>query len=206
MNKVTLIALFIIPAFLHAQPKLKKLDKSSIPSYVQYKGNIKNAVSWTDNAGSHIVITTETGAYETKTAGGSDGSDAELYAYHYDSSNKRTWQIYDYIRDCPVDMEVNFVKNSFAVTDLDNDGFAEIWLMYKTVCRGDVSPAGMKIIMVENNTKHAMRGRNKVHQGGGQYEGGEYNYDEAFKNAPAVFKTYAQELWKKNLMEKWESD
>ena len=74
----------------------------------------------------------------------------------------QTWKVYDYIDDCPVDIVASFVKNTFKITDLDNNGVAEIWLMYKTVCHGDVSPSEMKIIMYQGNQKFAMRGENKV--------------------------------------------
>ena len=112
--------------------------------------------------------------------------------------------IYNFIKDCPVDIKANFIKNTFAVTDLNKDGNAEIWVMYKTVCHGDVSPSDMKIIMYENDKKYAVRGTNKVKYTAKDYIGGEYTFDEAFKKAPKVFRDYATKLWKKNILEKWD--
>jgi hypothetical protein len=43
-----------------AQFKVTKLDKNSIPKSIQYKGNIVEAVRWTDNTGDNIVILTAT--------------------------------------------------------------------------------------------------------------------------------------------------
>jgi hypothetical protein len=110
-----------------------------------------------------------------------------------------SWQVYDFVKDCQVDLEAGYLPNSFAVTDLNKDGKAEIWLMYKTLCAGDVSPGEMKIIMHEGVKKYAIRGQNKVQIGQNQYDGGKYTFDEAFSNGPETFKNYAQELWKKNI-------
>ncbi|RFZ82290.1 hypothetical protein DYU05_16890 [Mucilaginibacter terrenus] len=72
--------------------------------------------------------------------------------------------------------------------------------MYKTACRGDVSPSDMKIIMYEGGKKYAVRGTNKIKVGEKIYEGGAYTTDEAFKTGPLVFAKYAATLWKKNLL------
>lgn len=191
-----------------------KIDSTQFLSSIKYEGFIKNAVRWKDNLGDNIVITTETGYDINKKFKHEfdDSSDAELFAYHYIISGndaKQTWKVYDYISDCPVDLVASFVKNTFKITDLNQNGIAEIWLMYKTVCHGDVSPSDMKIIMYEGNQKYAMRGENKVQvgvddKGKKEFEGGEFKFDENFKKAPKVFKDYAQKLWNANLIEKWE--
>ena len=192
---------------------VEKIDSTQFPSSIKYEGFIKNAVRWKDKSGDNIVITTETGYHiNKKFVHENDGSDAELFAYHFivsGNETKQTWKVYDYISDCPVDIVASFVKNTFQVTDLNKNGIAETWLMYKTVCHGDVSPCDMKIIMYEGNTKYAMRGENKVavgidDNGKQQFEGGEYKLDENFKKGPKVFKEFAQKLWKDNLIETWE--
>lgn len=195
--------------------KITKIDSTQFPAAIKYEGFIKNAVRWTDKLGDNIVITTETGIYTSKKFKheSEDSSDAELFAYHFILSNneaKQTWKVYDYISDCPVDIVASFVKNTFKVTDLDKNGIAEVWLMYKTVCHGDVSPSNMKIIMYEGNHKCAMRGENKVQVGSDKNDkasflGGEFKFDENFKKAPKVFKDYAQNLWNENITENWDN-
>lgn len=192
-----------------------KIDSTEFPNSIKYEGFIKNAVRWTDNAGDNIVITTETGIYRNQKLAHEfeDSSDAELYAYHFiisDNEAKQTWRVKDFIADCPVDIIAAFVKNTFKITDLNKNGIAEIWLMYKTVCHGDVSPCDMKIIMYEGNQKYAMRGRNKVEfgideNGKRSFEGGEFTFDANFKNAPKVFQDFAKDLWNKNLVENWDN-
>lgn len=193
---------------------VEKIDSTQFPASIKYEGFIKNAVRWKDKLGDNIVITTETGYHINKKFEHEfeDSSDAELCAYHFIVSGneaKQVWRVYDYISDCPVDIVASFVKNTFQVTDLNNNGFAEIWLMYKTTCHGDVSPCDMKIIMYEGNQKYAMRGESRVQvgildNGEKQFLGGEYKLDENFKKGPKVFKEFAQKLWKDNLIETWE--
>lgn len=194
--------------------EITAIDSTQFPASVKYEGFVKNAVRWKDKLGDNIVLTTETGYHINKKFKHEfeDSSDAELFAYHYIvSANdaRQTWRVYDFISDCPVDIVASFVKNTFQVTDLNHNGIAEIWLMYKTVCHGDVSPSDMKVIMYEGNQKYAMRGENKVQvgvhdNGENYYLGGEFKMDENFKKGPKVFKDFAQKLWDKNLMEKWE--
>jgi hypothetical protein len=58
-------------------------------------------------------------------------------------------EVNDFIKDCMVDIDAAFKKNSLKVTDLDKNGIAEIWVMYEMACKGDVSPSDLKIIMYE---------------------------------------------------------
>lgn len=206
MKKLFLLVLTFFSTASFAQPKIKKLDKSSIPNDIQYTGNLVNALRWTDNPGDNIVITTETGISESKGSGGEDYRNAALDAWHYRleaGSWKMTWKVHDFIKECPVDLAANYIKNSFAVTDLDKDGIAEVWMMYKTVCHGDVSPSTLKIIMYQGDNKYAVRGTTRVRVSEKDYYGGEYTFDEAFKKAPQQFREYASRLWKKNVVETW---
>lgn len=185
-----------------------EINVTELPNDIKYEGKIKNAVRWTDKSGDNIVITTETGIYETeKSEHDYNGEDAELFAYHFIISNnkaKQTWKVYDFIHDCPVDIVASFIDNTFQITDLDHNGVAEIWLMYITVCHNDVSPCDMKIIMYEGQQKFAMRGKNKVmfgidDEGNEHYIGGEYKYDKAFEDGPKVFLEFAKQLWNENI-------
>jgi len=212
MTKNFLLSALTVVSFTVAHSQIKKLDANNLPKDIRYEGKIIDAVRYTDGLGDNIVLTTETGIYQSKKfKHEADGSDAELFAYHYIIKNgvaAPTWKVYDYISDCPVDIEASFVKDTFQVTDLDKDGTKEVWMMYKTVCHGDVSPCDMKVIMYEGTQKYALRGENKVAVGkndNGEYRyiGGEYKADPAFTNGPATFLTFAKALWEKNIMQKW---
>jgi len=204
MKILGLLLSLILTQTCLAQFKVTKLDKNSVLKNIQYNGNIVQVVRWTDNTGDNIVILTATD--KTASKGPVGGSDAALYAYHYlvsGDSIKQTWKVYDYVEDCDVDIDLYFVDKTFAVTDLNKDGKAEVWIMYKNSCRGDVSPASMKIIMYQDNKKFAVRGINKVQVSANEYAGGEFTFDDAFKKAPVEFRQYAEKLWKQHEVETW---
>lgn len=201
-----LILSLILTQTCFAQLKLEKLNKSAIPKSIQYTGKIVQAVRWTDSTGDNIVIVTVSDKLQSKNAHDDGYNEAALYAYHFlvlGDNTKLTWKIYDYVEECPVDMILYFVDKSFAVTDLNKDGKAEVWIMYKISCQGDVSPVPMKIIMYQNNKKYAVRGNTKVRVAEKEYMGGEFTFDDTFKNGPEAFRKYAASLWKKNKVETW---
>ncbi|MFC4817992.1 M949_RS01915 family surface polysaccharide biosynthesis protein [Flavobacterium sp. GCM10023249] len=199
---------FSVAGFSQTQIKIAPFDITKLPKEITYEGKIKTSVSWTDRLGKNIVITTETGIHQSKKFKHElDGSDAELFAYHFIVSNtttKPTWRVYDYISDCPVDIEASFVKNTFQVTDLDNNGIAEIWLMYRTVCHGDISPSTMKIIMYQGAQKYAMRGESKVRVSEKEFIGGDYIFDNAFLKGPKAFTGFAKKLWNTHVVQTWD--
>lgn len=202
--KITILVLILLSANSSSgqtEVKLSKLLISQIPKTIKYKGRVKEAIKWTDKLGDNILITTETGKFPT--AGPAEGQDAELFAYHFlvtNDSVKLIWKVYDYIKACDLDLETKFVNNTLSVTDLNNDSVAEIWVMYRISCHGDVSPSAMKVIMYEGTKKFAMRGRAKLSVSGGT-QGGEYSLDKAFTDAPVEFREFARKLWANNVMQ-----
>jgi hypothetical protein len=183
------------------------INLKQLPKGIKYSGKIKQALRWIDSNGDNIILTTETGIYQNpKVNHENEGTDADIYAYHFvisENEAKSSWKVHDFIHDCPVDLEANFIRNTLQITDLNKNGIGEVWLMYKTACHGDVSPADMKIIMYEGNSRFKMSGQNKVEFGPGDYLGGDYTFDKAFKEGPKEFKDFAKNLWKKNIMQSW---
>lgn len=189
---------------------VRSLDVAQLPKGIHYEGKIKTAVSWKDNQGENIVLLTATGIHtSTKFTHENNGNDAELFAYHFilnEQVASPTWKMYDFISDCPVDLEANFIKNTFQVTDLNKDGIGEVWIMYKTVCHGDMSPLTLKIIMYQGKQKFAMRGQSKIlleidKKGVKHYDGGTYTMDRAFKEGPKEFLAFAKTMWQKNVVQ-----
>jgi len=191
-----LIVLLICAEITHAQITVTKIDKKDIPATIKYAGHIIDEVKYTDSEGEHLVITTETGWQRVKTKD-FEGKSMELFAYSYlrtGDDYKLLWKTYDGEKACEFDVFAGFIPKTFEVTDLNNDGKAEVWLMYVVVCTSDVSPEPMKIIMHDGVKKYAVRGENRVDGAGGKY-----TFDEAFKTGPEVFRNYATTLWKKNI-------
>ena len=202
-----LFLLLILSINVIAQSKITfvKLAEKDIPKEIIISGKITEAISLNDKNGENIVVLSETGEYENKDSE-NNGRDAEIFAYNFirnEKSVQQKWRIYDYIKDCPVDIEANFIKNTLKATDLNKNGIAEIWIMYKKVCHGDVSPCEMKIIMYEGNNKFAMRGENRVQLSKTEFFGGTYKFDKAFNESTKEIKEFAKSMWKKNIYQKW---
>ena len=190
----------------YGQIKLFMVDSSSLPKSIKYLGHIVHALKWTDSLGLNYLIATETGRIYSKRKDEEDLFDAYLYAYHYvfkKDSIKLLWKVNDYNKGCNLDLDFYFVDRAFAVTDLDKNGLAEIWLMYKNSCHGDVSPVPTKIIMHEKTKKYTLRGESRVKVSATDYVGGNYTFDDNFKNGKLVFRQYLEKLWIENKMEKW---
>ncbi len=209
-----LLSSFFLLSFItnaYAQIKQTPVDKKDIPASVHYTGHIINSVRYTDKQGDYLIITTETGVVNVKRKDESGNAEddfrkADLYAYCFKIGAGEPvllWQMHDFTEVCGVDVKASYIKGSFAITDLDKNCVAEVWLMYGTACRGDVSPASLKIIMHEGEKKYAMRGTTKVKLNATSYTGGEYKFDDVFKQSPEVFRQYALQLWDKNDLETW---
>lgn len=189
-----------------AQVEVSNLDSSKLPKSINYEGNLIKAVKWKDKMGINIVLLTETHKIKTPNSYDEDAKDAALFAYHFIARNDsivKSWRVYDFVKNCSADIFLNFIKGAFSITDLNEDGYAEVWMMYKNSCRSDVSPISMKIIMYEKNKKFALRGSTTVKVNETDFEGGDYEFDKAFNKAPTSFKNYAKHLWEKNKLETW---
>ena len=185
---------------------MKDFSKSDLPSDVKYQGSIISGKRWSDKNGENIIILTTTKEHSTGKKGfdGEFERAKELYGYQYVKKSEgwsQLWKINDFVKDCPLDLTLEFIGGSLTVTDLNNDGVAETTFLYKMACRGDVSPCDLKLIMHEGETKYAIRGIMKMYVDNRWY-GGEYKVDKSFNDAPSGFLEYAKEQWNKFKTEK----
>jgi hypothetical protein len=195
--------LFICCVSSVAQINGRILSKSEIPKNIKVKGNIQSAITWKEKNGEFLVILTESGNIEVPK---SEERQAELHAYCFQKNQQsyaQKWMVFDFEEPCPFDLEVGFLKKTLQVTDLDQNGIAEIWLVYKLSCRSDVSPSELKIIMYEGQKKYAMRGKTKVNLSETETLGGEYKFDNAFINGPSIYRNFAKYIWSKTVNETW---
>lgn len=186
-----------------AQVRVSPLAPAAVPATFRHSGRVVQALHYTDRTGTYTVLATQSGPVADPAAQSSDGRRADLYAYHYPAtSTAPNWQLHDFEADCPLDIAARFRPGGLTVTDLDRNGTAEVWLVYRTTCRGDVSPSTQKIIMHEGSRKYALRGTSRLATGGGTFDGGSYTLDAAWQGAPAVFRQHAAKLWLQHREEK----
>lgn len=160
-NFIFLFCLLLLCAIAVCQSpfKLISLSKSQLPGGVRFKGKVEQALKWTDKLGENILIMATFGPYkdENKDMPGEEAKTIELFSFHFikkDTGWKLLWKITDAEKACAFDITAEFLKAGTRVTDLDNDGIAETTIQYKLSCRSDVSPAYMKVIMHEGESKY----------------------------------------------------
>lgn len=185
---------------------MKDFNKSDLPSDIKYQGNIVTGKKWSDKNGENILILTTTKEHSTGKKGFDNEYERakELYGYQYVKKSEgwsQLWMINDFVKDCPLDLTLEFIGGSLTVTDLNNNGIAETTFLYKLACRGDVSPCDLKLMMHEGETKYAIRGTMKLFVDG-RWWGGEMKVDKSFNDAPSGFLEYAKEQWSKFKTEK----
>jgi hypothetical protein len=183
---------------------IKSINALEVPKSASFKGRFVKAFSWNDTQGKNVVVFSESDISK-KYYKDSDIEERskEIYAAHYlitGESATQTWKMLDFEKNCPFDLQAAFKEDALQITDLDKNGIAEVWCLYRTACRSDVSPLNMKIIMYEGKQKYAMRGQTKVQISEHDYFGGNYTMDPAFQKASRTFQDFGAALWKKFVM------
>lgn len=183
--------------------EVMKFDKKDVPSDIKYKGKIVGGAKWKDANGENFLIITETEIQNVKDKNGNDAISKELFAYSYivkPGENTLLWQINDFVKDCPLDLSLNYNLNSLTITDVNENGIGESTFLYRMSCKGDVSPDDLKLMMHEGKDKYALRGMTELKykvDGKTTLEGGEYKADASFEKAPKGFLDYAKKQWDK---------
>jgi len=202
---ITLLILWI-PILLQAQPNVTQMKKSELAKDLTYRGDFLNCTRWQDALGENYLILSQSKIQKSaKALEGRDdfhkaSRDKEIYACHYIMTADTTrllWTLVDFQRDCPLDMTVEFLTEKPLITDLDNNGTAETWMVYQLGCRGDVSPLTMKLIMHQGQNKYAIRGTRKikVSTNPDKIAGGEMTKEPSFNTLTPAINAYATELW-----------
>ncbi len=192
--------------------KIDSIGFGELPQEIEYRGVPVEIVRWRDTLGSNILLLTQTGAFNNKNSSGEISEvindKAEINAFHFINSGngfKRQWKLYDFIECDGVDMYAGFLPHSLTITDIDNDGVAEVTFLYKLVCRGDASPAEQKLIMYEGSDKYALRGETRICLGElNEYYGGSFKADEKLLNK-SDFYNFAKKRWELFKCDDWKS-
>jgi len=127
-----------------------------------------------------------------------------LFTYHYVVTDTATivFKNIDQIADCPCKNISASYLGLPVVTDLDKNGVGEVWFVYQTGCRQDLTvPLNLKIVLYTGKDKHVINGTREIHAGD-KVIGGEIKPDKSFESLPKEFKDYALTLWNKYKTEK----
>ncbi len=167
-------------------------------------GNLLKMQGYTDNEGDKVVILTHSDVYPADSVPGQEkdfGYNADMYAYGFvdvhSGNPQRLWMMRDHVRRCEAGVTAEFAEAAPLITDLNEDGVSEVWIIYYIGCRGDVSPEGMKIHLFDGIRRFTMIGETLIRTPDEEM-GGSYTMDPPFAQWPEVFREFAVELWADN--------
>lgn len=178
---------------LAGEPQLAPLPVAGLEQQYVVEGVITAAYRTNLSPQQHTLILSKTGSFRD---GDLDIRSARLFATLFaddPDGHQQTWLIQDRVDTCPVDITAEFTDPSVSVSDADGDGEPEFWVSYRLACRGDVSPATLKIIGYEGAQKYALRGTTRLLLAESR-DGGDFQADPAFERAPKLLE-HASELW-----------
>jgi hypothetical protein len=181
------------------QPVVRTLAAREVPAGLGVAGPVEAARRWTDRGGDNLLVLTRTPETPSVDAEGNPARSREIRAYHFvrrGSGYRLLWRTLDYVRDCDLDIVLDFAPGSLRVTDVDRDGVAETSYLYTLACRGGVDPPGMKLILHEGAAKYAVRGFQDYRELGGDYPAPEMRADAALASQPAL-RDFAVAQWRR---------
>lgn len=189
--KIIFILLISLNCFSQ-QITTKKIEKALLKNFVTDDSIIENALQFDDKNGTnYLIITTllnRSDEWETKT----------LLVKHFIKSTNNKYELKRQITDkevhCEFDNDLHYLDKSLIISDLDKNNYAEITFAYKIGCRSDVSPIGLKLMVLENGNKAAIRG-NTIPRGFGYKK--EKVADTAFLKLPKTIQDQANKIWDK---------
>lgn len=174
------------------------LDFSNkLPDGLEVKGEVVDGLHWKDASGENILV------FHKFVVG---RPQPLLHGDHYRKTDAGTWEmVEDYreiargCRDADLTMQPHL--GGWSLTDLDDDGHAEMTFGWSVGCRTDVSPVTHKVLLVEQGRKHGLRGQTAIRVDSESVEGGEYEVGKGFDGANETFLEHAKSVWKKTVRE-----
>jgi hypothetical protein len=195
MNRIPSFIISILAICFTLSGFSQKINVENIPAGTLKKFNILGvevikSIQFVDKNGiNYLIATTEENTKD-------DYTTRRLWVEHFlDRGSNAPYlirEITDFERDCPVDNQLSLFPESFSIADADNNGYAEIIFLYKTGCKGDVSQSGLKMMVLENGTKAAMRGKTTIKEFN---LAGEKIPDAAFRKLPKIIQDKADAIW-----------
>ena len=204
INHITLLACLVfalLSTYSYAQKPAKvktlKLNLQELPKGVSFTGGVVYSARWKDKAGEHLFIASESGIQTAADSAGTEIRSAFFEARHYliSDSTTLTWMESDSVTGCQLNADAGFVPGQFNVTDMDKDGVAEVWMMMRTACHNDKSPANLQLVIHEREERYSMIGTEKTRLSKDDVIGGEFQVNNTFKEGQELFLKKAQQVW-----------
>lgn len=102
----------------------------------------------------------------------------------------------DQIPQCEFPSELEPIKKSIVLTDLDNDRCLEFWMVYYKSCQGGLSAKEMVVVLFKDHSIYTLQGSTKLIIQNHVAAESNYLVDENFSKIDVRYLDYAKEYWK----------
>lgn len=189
--KYSFLGLLCLLGIVHA------LGQTALPSFVDYTSVDSDTLTWKDKQGQHFLRMETSDIVKGKEPKTLSQSVRITHMLKENGKIIETWSYENGEYDCPVDVRAIF-RAAPRFSDLNNNGIYEMWFIIEKFCRGDISPAQIQIIMVdEKGQKYKLEGETKQTFPNGSIYGGEYDSKD-FKTLPQKYTNYAIDYFNRN--------
>jgi hypothetical protein len=170
---------------------------NKLPEGLEVDGDVLDGLHWKDASGENILV------FHKSVVG---RAEPLLNGDHYRKADGNWDMVEDYrelARDCQgADLTMEPHLGGWSLTDLDNDGHAEMTFAWTVGCRTDMSPVTHKVLLIEEGEKYGLRGQTALRVDSEKFEGGEYDVGKRFDGADDAFLEHAESVWEKTVREK----
>lgn len=187
------------------------VDREQTP----YAGDLRYAASWSDKAGSHLLIVS--GRMQEGKGEFSEGR-MELFGYQYRETEggwEKEWDINDFVDGVGCDLTIALPNEFIRFADPDEDGILETAFIYTLDSRCDASIVSTKMMMHTKGTKLAIRGYSSLTLGPTEEVMNQFlkeegqppmkykAFDKAFEDVDERHKAYASTMWDEFAVLEW---
>lgn len=197
MILASLLSLAASAAFAAPDPThvpFRSDSSGKLPERVKASGTVIRTIAWSDANGDNLAVFSSTTT--TKTNKDISATTKSLFVDVFSGKNgklKKVRNVREVVSSCTADITNDFFETSVSVTDLDQNGVAELTFGYRSACRNDVSPAAMKVLVLEGSKQYTLSGYTALPSD----KPGDHDFAPAFKGAPDKFLEHAGKVWKK---------
>ncbi|MHC6224398.1 M949_RS01915 family surface polysaccharide biosynthesis protein [Pseudomonas sp. X10] len=120
-----------------------------------------------------------------------------------DAAFKARWQI-EQETTCPgLDLDVDFYTDVSDVSDLNNDGVAELTVASHAFCGGGIEPHDIAIELREGQASYTITGQSLISPAGEDPMGGKREDSASLKNAPQALRDHLDRVWQSVYKRPW---
>lgn len=172
---------------------------NELPKDLPFDGKLFDYKVWKDQNGFNYAVLSLTEIVENDNGEFSN----TIYGYHFIKNADETYTIKRKVQDffkCQfeeIKHGLSIIKESFTITDLDENNYGEISFIYWFYCSMDLSWADAKLMLLENGNKYPIRGTTYVPDYGDTQGNGVKKFGKEYDLANKEFKEYASTLWNK---------